>query len=197
MAYNAVTDFLALLRQTSGGPRMARVPGLDYVLAALARAGMFLLSVSATEPVTNQATTVWLKPFPQGSELGEGSVFLWNPDTLEFEGATPALWSAIFSAAAEVHLQDVAVVGPVDIEVHSDIVRVMNVGAPVTLRMPPWAEKVGNVLITDWANLAGTNPITITLEDPADRFPGGLTTWVLAGDGASVFLRAVPGGYAL
>lgn len=196
MAYNPVTDFMALLRQTSAGARMARVPGLDYVLAAMARAGMFSLTVGQVEPTTNQGTTVWLRPVAQSS-AAESTVFLWNAATAEYEAATPALWAALLTSTVPSDIQDVAVAGPVTILDHSDIVRVMNVGAPVALVLPPWIEKIGAVLITDWLNLAGTNNITITLEDPADRFPNGLTTWVLAGDGASVFFRPVPGGYAL
>ena len=196
MSYTPSTDFLALLRSTAGGMRTAQMPGLDYVIAAMARAGMFSLSIGQTPPTSNQDETVWLKPALQ-SWTAEGAVFLWNAATLEYEPGHHHLWAALWAAAQEEDLQDVTTAGPVDILAHSDIVRVMNVGAPVTLVMPPSSEKVGAVLVSDWANAAGTNNITITLENPADVFPGGVTTWVLAGDGASVFLRPVPGGYAL
>ena len=62
MSYNPATDFIALLRLTAGGVRSEQMPGLDYVVAALARIGLFSLSVGQTAPTVNQATTVWLQP---------------------------------------------------------------------------------------------------------------------------------------
>lgn len=94
MAYNPLTDFLGLLRQTSGGVRAERMPGLDWLVAALARMGLFTLYVGSTAPTTNQAATVWLKPATQ-SWASEGAVFLWNASTTEYELATPALWKAL------------------------------------------------------------------------------------------------------
>jgi hypothetical protein len=99
MAYSSLTDFLALVRSTAGGARVERMPGMDYVLAALARAGMFTLSVSATEPATDQATTAWLRPAEGGSWTAEGTLFLWNAGTAAYEPATPALWKALIEAA--------------------------------------------------------------------------------------------------
>jgi hypothetical protein len=99
MAYNSLTDFLGLIRQTSNGARVESMPGMDYVLAALARAGMFDLHVSATEPTTDQATTAWLQPASAGSWTGEGTLFLWNAVNAAYEPATPALWKALIEAA--------------------------------------------------------------------------------------------------
>ncbi len=96
MAYNVLTDFLALIRNTSGGARVEQMPGLDYIIAALARSGMFTLSVSATAPTSNQASTVWLKP-SSPSWVAEGTVYLWNAATAEYEPATTALWAALLS----------------------------------------------------------------------------------------------------
>lgn len=193
MAYNPVTDFMALLRSTAGGMRVESMPGLDYVVSAMARMGMFTLSVGQTAPTTDQAETVWLQPaLPSWS--AEGTLFLWNPATLEYEPAHHHLWAALWNAAVEQDLQDVTVVGPVDILEHSDVVRVMNVGAPVTLVMPPAAEKIGAVLISNWANGANNTLIQTT---GGEVFPGGVTEWNIAGEGGSVFLRPVPGGYAL
>lgn len=91
MAYAPNTDFLALLRQTSGGVRSESVPGLDYITAALARAGMINLSVGQTAPSSNQSTTAWFKPaLPSWS--AEGKLYLWNPLTSQYEQATPTLW---------------------------------------------------------------------------------------------------------
>lgn len=195
MSYAQTTDFLALLRQTSGGVRTERMPGLDWFVAALARAGFITLSIGQTQPIVNQTTTAWFKPaIPSWS--AEGALFIWNIGTAQYEPATPALWSAFLFITSSGVLQDVAVAGPTAIAVNTTILRVMNVGAPVALTMPLAANKLGAVLVSDWANLAGANPITIT-RSGADVFPNGATTWTIGGDGGSVFLRPVPGGYAL
>lgn len=193
MAYNPVTDFIALVRRTSNGMRVAQMPGLDFTLDAMARAGMFLLHVDQTEPTANQATTVWLRPALQ-SWTAESTVFLWNVSTLSYEPATPALWSSLLSVSLPDHLQDITTAGPVPILEHVDIVRVLNVGAPVTLVLPLSADKIGPTLISNWAN--GANLITIQTQG-GELFPGGVTTWTLAAEAASVFVRPVPGGYAL
>lgn len=195
MSYGPTTDFLALLRETSNGVRTERMPGLDYIAAALSRAGFFNVSVSAVAPTTNQAGTAWFKPFVP-SWLAEGTLFLWNVSTLQYEVATPALWAALFSVTSPEVVQDVVVAGPVNVQTNASVVRVMNVGASVTLVMPLSTTKLGSVLISDWANLAGTNNITIQRTAP-DVFPNGLTSLTIAGDGGSFFLRPVPGGYTL
>lgn len=94
MSYTPSTDFLALLRQTPGGVRSVSIPGVDYIVAALARTGLFVLYVGSTAPTTNQANTVWIQPalYPWASE---GTVFLWNSATTEYELATPALWKVL------------------------------------------------------------------------------------------------------
>jgi len=100
MSYSSTQDFLALLRQTSGGVRLERMPGLDYVLSAMARAGLFTLYVNPTSPPnTNVSSTVWLKTSTM-SWVTESAVFLYNPTTQEFEPATPLLWRAVFAAAS-------------------------------------------------------------------------------------------------
>lgn len=92
MSYNPVTDFLALLRSTSGGVRTERMPGLDYVISALARAGLITVSVGQTAPIANQATTVWFQPAVP-SWNAEGVVWLWNSTLAIYQVATPTLWS--------------------------------------------------------------------------------------------------------
>lgn len=194
MAYSPITDFLALLRTTSGGQRVARVPGLDYVLSAMARAGMFALSVGATAPITNQAGTVWLKPFPQGSQLAESTVFLWNAIGSAYEPATPQLWAALFSQQV---VQTIIAGSPVPILENAGVVKVNQiVSAPITLTMPESIVKVGAVLVSDYKGVSGANPITVQ-RSGADLFPGGLTSWVINGDGGSARFHPVPGGYAV
>lgn len=197
MAYTPQIDFLAVLRQTSGGVRTGRVPGLDYVVAALARAGMFNLVVSQTAPTTNQPLTAWLKP-ALPSYSAEGAFYLWDASAGAYEPATPALWSALLEASAvgATVVQDVAIAGPTVVQTNANVVRVLNVGAAVALTMPLAANMGGPVLIVDWANHAGANKITITLSG-GDMLPNGLTTWEIDGDGGSVYLRPVPGGFAL
>lgn len=96
MSYNPLTDFIGLLRLSSGVANMERMPGLDYIVAALARAGLISLSVGQTPPTANQPTTVWFKP-SLPSWVAEGVVFLWNASTGAYELATPALWNALLS----------------------------------------------------------------------------------------------------
>lgn len=197
MSYASTTDFLALLRQTSGGMRSERMPGLDYVIAALMRAGLLNLSVGQTAPTTSQTTTAWFKPAIP-SWFAEGALFLWNVATAEYEPATPPLWAALFIATASgaIVTQDVTTVGPVNVLPNASVVRVQNVGAPVALVMPLSATVANPVLISDWANHAGTNPITISTTG-GEILPGGVTSWQIGADTGSVCLRPVPGGFAL
>lgn len=71
------------------------------------------------------------------------------------------------------------------------------VAAAKTLTMPLSSVKTCPVLISDFKGDAGTNSITINLSG-SDKFPGNFTSWTIAGDTGSVFLRPVPGiGYVL
>lgn len=96
MSYDPLTDFLALLRQSGNSVSMERMPGLDYIVSAMARAGLFTLSTGQTAPTANQPTTVWLRP-SLPSWVAEGTVFLWNAATGAYETATPALWITLLS----------------------------------------------------------------------------------------------------
>lgn len=108
MAYSPTQDFLALLRQTSGGQRLERMPGLDYVMTAFERAGLFNLWVNTTTPpTTDKASTVWLKASVSSFAV-ESAVFLYNPVTDQFEPATPALWQLVFAATSAATFQSVA-----------------------------------------------------------------------------------------
>lgn len=98
MSYAPSTDFLGLLRNTPGGERSERMPGLDYVVVALARAGLINLSVGQVAPVANQATTAWFKPATQ-SWAAEGVLYLWNAGLAIYQPATPSLWKALIGAA--------------------------------------------------------------------------------------------------
>lgn len=196
MAYNTATDFLALLRTGNAGAQLEQMPGLDFVVTALARAGMFSVFVGQSAPTSNQTSTVWVKPATP-SWSAECAVYLWNPTTQAYALATPDLWSQMPFAFVAPKVQDVVLPGPANILTNVDVVRVnQSVGAPITLVLPLAAAKLNPVLISDWRGDAGTNPITISTQG-GDIFPGGRTSWFIAADTGSVFLRPVLGGYAL
>jgi hypothetical protein len=96
MSYNPKMDFIGLLRLTGSGIRSERMPGLDYVVDALSRSGMFNISIGQTAPIANQATTAWFQPGVP-SWAAEGTLFLWNAGTASYQPATPALWAALLA----------------------------------------------------------------------------------------------------
>lgn len=99
MTFNPATDFLGLWRNIAGHVSKLEMPGLDYVVAALARAGLITLSVSATAPVVSQSTTAWLQAAVP-SYSAEGALFLWNPVTAAYAPATPALLLSMLQTTA-------------------------------------------------------------------------------------------------
>lgn len=99
MVYNPATDFLGLWRNIAGQVSKMEMPGLDYVIDALARAGVIALSVSATAPVVNQATTAWLRAAVP-SYSAEGTLFLWDPVAAVYVAATPALFFKMLETSA-------------------------------------------------------------------------------------------------
>lgn len=99
MAYNPATDFLALWRNIAGQVSKVEMPGLDHVVAALARAGLITVSVSATAPVVNQSITAWLRAAVP-SNSAEGVLFLWDKVTTAYLAATPALFLQFLEASA-------------------------------------------------------------------------------------------------
>ena len=105
--------------------------------------------------------------------------------------------SAFIASTTQID-QHITAAGPAAVLANAGIVRVdQTVGAAITLNMPLASAKTCPVLISDWKGDAGTNNITITLAG-SDKFPGGLTSWTIAGDTGSVFLRPISGvGYAL
>lgn len=99
MAFNPVTDFIGLWRASAGSVVKLEMPGLDYVIAALARTGLITLSVGATAPVVQQSTTAWLQTAVP-SNSAEGVVYLWDPITDAYVPATQALFLTMLQAAA-------------------------------------------------------------------------------------------------
>lgn len=99
MTYNPATDFLALWRNIAGQVSKVEMPGLDYTMAAMARAGLFTLSVSATAPVANQATTAWLQTAVP-SNSAEGVLHLWDPAATAYAAATAKLFLDLLQVSA-------------------------------------------------------------------------------------------------
>lgn len=97
--YNPATDFNALWRNTGGALQALRIPGLDYVIEALARAGVINVTVSATAPVANQSTTAWLQAAAP-SYSAEGVFQLWDKLTSAYAPATPRLFLQFLEACA-------------------------------------------------------------------------------------------------
>jgi hypothetical protein len=93
--------------------------------------------------------------------------------------------------------QHITAAGPVSVQAGVGIVRVdQTVGAAITLNLPPAASKTCSVLICDWKGDAGTNNITI-VPDGSEKIQGR-TSWVIAGDTGSVYLRPLAGvGYVI
>ncbi len=111
--------------------------------------------------------------------------------------ALAAMLATIFQPFEGIE-QHITAAGPASVAANAGIVRVdQTVGAAMTLNLPLSSAKTCPVLISDWKLDAGTNNITINLSG-TDKFPGNLTSWKIAADGGSVYLRPIPGvGYAL
>lgn len=99
MSYNPATDFVALWRNIAGVVSKLEMPTLDLVVSAMARAGLFVLSVSATAPVIAQSTTAWLKAAVP-SYSAEGQLFLWDKVTSTYLPATARLLLQLLEAVA-------------------------------------------------------------------------------------------------
>jgi hypothetical protein len=163
MSYNPVTDFLALLRQDGSNVELARVPGLDFVVAALARAGLCTVSTGQTAPVVNQPSTVWFQP-AQPSWTAEGRVFLWNSLTGAYELATPALWTALLTLSLGGYLFQSAPDASNAVNAATSLLAVTR-AAPATtlLRLPTVLSRGGRSLqIVDWSTAVTNHVITLT-----------------------------------
>jgi hypothetical protein len=98
MSYVPSTDFVGLWRaQISGGVKKGEMPGLDFVVAALARSGIINIVISGTAPTSNQSTTAWFRP-ASPSAMAEGFMYLW--DGSAYVLATPALFSNAVAASS-------------------------------------------------------------------------------------------------
>lgn len=166
MSYNPLTDFQALLRQAGGSVSLERMPGLDYVVAALARAGLFTLSVGQTAPTVNQATTAWFRPSVP-SWVAEGTMFLWNATAVAYQPATPALWNALLTPGGYA-LQSVTTASGV-VLTGTTILAIQRTAPTATaLILPKLSEQwlTGRPLkIVDWSTAIVNHAITLSTPD--------------------------------
>lgn len=91
MPYNPASDFVGLWRAVSGGVEKAEMPGLDFLVAALGRAGILRVVTSQTAPAVNQTTTAWFRP-ASPSFSTEGVLYLWDANANTYAPATPELF---------------------------------------------------------------------------------------------------------
>jgi hypothetical protein len=93
--------------------------------------------------------------------------------------------------------QHITASGPATINNNTGIARVdQTVGAAITLNLPAASAKTCPVLVCDWKGDAGTNNITIA-PNGSEKIQG-LSSWTLAGDNSSIFLRPISGvGYVI
>lgn len=90
--------------------------------------------------------------------------------------------------------QDITAGAVVNVAVNDGMIKVAKTtGSATQVILPSSALKVGPVTISDFKGDAGTNNITVTLSG-ADKFPGNLTTWTIAGDGASITAKPLKDG---
>jgi hypothetical protein len=69
--------------------------------------------------------------------------------------------------------------------------------SPSNIILPVAASKIGDLKVVDWKGNSGTFPHTVALSG-SDKFNGGLSTWKLWADGASINLTPLSGlGYSV
>lgn len=160
MTYSPLTDFIGLIRNTGGSASVARMPGLDYVVAAMARAGLFRLWTGQSPPTANQATTVWLQPSTP-SWVAEGNVFLWDAFAGSYASATPALWDALLTGFDDV-LQSVTVAAASVNNATSTLVIQRAGPAATTLTLPNLATRNNrDLVIVDWSTSVVNHVISL------------------------------------
>lgn len=170
MAYTPTTDFLALLRQTSGGVRVESLPGVDFVVAALARAGLFTVSTGQTAPTSNQASTAWFKP-ASPSWSAEGALFLWNAATSQYEAATMALWLAFLAPGLGGYSFQSVAASTAAVTPGTSLLAVQRVNPAATaITLPPLAQQFSTarkLQIVDFSTSITLHAITLTTPDGA------------------------------
>jgi hypothetical protein len=98
MTYAAGTDFVGLYRTMTGGTKKAEMPSLDFIVAAMQRAGILVVSIGGSQPTANQAKTAWFRPATP-SYSGEGVLYFWDTVSSAYLPATPKLFLAYLNAS--------------------------------------------------------------------------------------------------
>jgi hypothetical protein len=194
MAYTTSTDLLALLRNTGNGERVTSMPGLDYVIVALARAGLINLVVSQAAPVVGQATTVWFRPNVP-SWAAEGVVFLWNGTSYVL--ATPALWGQVISASGGA-LNYITIsafgTGSYAAQPADDVILIRaGVAAPFTINVN-WAARTKKLTVVDSGVGALANNISVTPAAGQTQMSVLNYTYLIDSNGGSITLTPLPDG---
>jgi hypothetical protein len=97
MTYQPGTDYVGLYRAITGGAKKGEMPGLDFVVAALQRSGLLTVSISGSQPTTNQSKTAWFRP-ANPSYSSEGILYLWDATSTATVSATPKLFGVSASS---------------------------------------------------------------------------------------------------
>ncbi len=192
MVYNPATDFLALLRSTSGGARSARMPGLDFIIEGFIRAGLVSVFVGQNPPVANQATTVWFKPaVPSWS--GEGQVNIFNLAVGAYQPATPTLWTSLLLAVPVVPTAKILTAAGPYASLPTDMTLIVKqvVGAPFTITVD-WSRRTAPLRVVDGKGDAAAHPITITPAFGQTQLAQVNFSYVINGNGGSVILTPLP-----
>lgn len=160
MTYTPTTDFLALIRNSGGQAIFTEMPGLDFVVSALARAGLFSLYVGQVAPIANQLTTVWYRPSVP-SWVAEGNVFLYNGSTQAYELATPALWSSFLSGLFGVYQAVTGLTAAVGL--NTSMLAITRAAPAATALSLPSVRTRGRLAlqIVDWSSAVTLHQITL------------------------------------
>lgn len=170
MSYAPTTDFLALLRSTGGGVRLEEMPGLDFVVAAMARMGFITLFVGQSAPISNQAATAWFQP-ASPSYSAEGQLFLWNVTIAAYQPATPALWESYFLPLTSGYSYQTVTVVSSAITAGTTLCAInRSVPAATALTLPALAQQAASgkrLQIVDFSTGVTNHTITLSVPDSA------------------------------
>jgi hypothetical protein len=170
MSYSPATDFLALLRNVGGLERSGSIPGLDWFVEALARAGFITLSVGQSAPIANQASTAWFQPaVPSWS--AEGQLFLWNATLAVYQPATPALWQSYFLPLISGYSFQSVTTGAAAIIAGTSLCAIQRASPAATaLTLPTLASQFASgkkLQIVDFSTAVTNHTITLSVPDSA------------------------------
>lgn len=187
MSYNPATDFVAIIRNPGTSPQAGSLPGLDFAIDALARAGAINVQIGGPAPTSNQLTTAWFV-LQANSYGGEGTFMLWNAASQTYVGATPGLFALLVEATGKT--AGLAAVSDTNYAAKATdrFITFKTLTAPRVVTMPALAQfPVGTeVSIADESSNASiATPITVT----GGTFGNGIGPAIIAAYG-SITLKA-------